>query len=110
MPLWSPISSPDAFQPSPDDGVYKVENQHVLAFVVESVEVESVEVESVEVERVEIESVEVETVEVESVEVESVEVESVWLSVSFVFDVCWVWSGDFIYKPVDVSIDVMMNF
>ena len=90
--------------------MYKVENQHVLAFVVESVEVESVEVESVEVERVEIESVEVESVEVESVEVESVEVESVWLSVSFVFDVCGVWSGDFIYKPVDVSIDVMMNF
>ena len=39
-------SPPDAFQLSPDDGVYKVENQHVLAFVVESVEVESVEVES----------------------------------------------------------------
>ena len=69
-------SPPDAFQLSPDDGVYKVENQHVLAFVVESVEVESVEVESVEVESVEIESVEVESVEVESVEVESVEVES----------------------------------
>ena len=64
-------SPPDAFQLSPDDGVYKVENQHVLAFVVESVEVESVEVESVEVESVEIESVEVESVEVESVEVES---------------------------------------
>ena len=43
-------SPPDAFQLSPDDGVYKVENLHVLAFVVESVEVESVEVESVEVE------------------------------------------------------------
>ena len=59
-------SPPDAFQLSPDDGVYKVENQPVLAFVVESVEVESVEVESVEVESVEIESVEVESVEVES--------------------------------------------
>ena len=54
-------SPPDAFQLSPDDGVYKVENQHVLAFVVESVEVESVEVESVEVESVEVESVEVES-------------------------------------------------
>ena len=54
-------SPPDAFQLSPDDGVYKVENQHVLAFVVESVEVESVEVESVEIESVEVESVEVES-------------------------------------------------
>ena len=52
-PLYSP---PGAFQLSPDDGVYKVENQHVLAFVVESVEVERVVVESVEVESVEVES------------------------------------------------------
>ena len=30
--------------------------------------------------------------------------------ISFVFDVCFVRPGDFIDKPVDVSIDMMMNF
>ena len=29
--------------------------------------------------------------------------------ISYVFDVCWLWSGDFMDKPVDVSINMIIE-